>query len=131
MRKTDKNFLMQFTVRKYHHPHGQSNQHKISIEILMINKINKQQTALQKILQIAACIGSRFDLKTVTWVAEDSARAAYQLILTGIETGFIVPLDDKYKYIAATDKIQNGEFRFIQFQNRWIQFQPRGGIRMR
>ena len=86
-----------------------------NVVTLMVSNISKQPIALQTTLQIAACIGNQFDVRTLAWATETSAQAAYQHIVHGIEEGFLAPLDEQSTAInvAGADVQFQGVFRFV------------------
>lgn len=57
---------------------------------LMISKLKKLSPATQQLLQLAACLGSRFDLKTLALIQQQSARDTFQQLLPAISEGLII-----------------------------------------
>jgi len=64
---------------------------------LMIDKIQKLHINTQNILQLAACIGNRFDLGTLAIINEKSSRETADELWEAILTGLVLPLDETYK----------------------------------
>jgi predicted ATPase/signal transduction histidine kinase/CheY-like chemotaxis protein len=64
---------------------------------LMINKIAKLDEKTQTVLQLAACIGNRFDLEVLSLVNTKSLSETATELWSAIEEGLIVPLSDAYK----------------------------------
>ncbi|MFC1975032.1 AAA family ATPase [Chloroflexota bacterium] len=66
---------------------------------LLAGQIHQLPEASQQALKLAACIGSRFDLETLSIVSEQSPRDTADALWPGIATGLILPLNDAYKLI--------------------------------
>jgi predicted ATPase/signal transduction histidine kinase/tRNA A-37 threonylcarbamoyl transferase component Bud32 len=64
---------------------------------LMINKIQKLAAPTQKILQLAACIGNKFDLQTLATVAQQSLNETAEDLWSALQVGLIVPVGDNYR----------------------------------
>lgn len=80
-----------------------STKHLLDIEItenvvdLMVEEIQKLPTATQKVLQLAACVGNRFDLKILAIVSEQPAQIVAADLWAALQSGLVVPLSDTYK----------------------------------
>lgn len=57
---------------------------------LMIGKVKKLSPATQQVLQLAACLGSRFDLTTLALIQQQSARNTFEQLFPAISEGLIV-----------------------------------------
>lgn len=64
---------------------------------LMINKIHKLAAPTQKILQLAACIGNKFDLETLTTIAQQSYSSVAEDLWSALTVGLIVPVGNNYR----------------------------------
>lgn len=64
---------------------------------LMINRLKKLPTDTQNSLQMAACIGSNFDLKTLSLIEEQSPPQTARILLEAVKQEIIVPLSDQYR----------------------------------
>ncbi|MCB9107271.1 MAG: AAA family ATPase [Anaerolineales bacterium] len=71
---------------------------------LMAAKIQKLAEATQHVLELAACIGSKFDLETLSIVHEKSAAQTATDLWPAIQEGLIVPLDDHYLLAGFGDQ---------------------------
>lgn len=86
---------------------------------LMVGKIQKLAPDAQKTLQLAACIGNRFDLATLAIVAEQSAAATAASFWDALEQGLLLPIDDAYRVAtperltAQADETPDAAFRFL------------------
>ncbi|MCB1180307.1 MAG: serine/threonine-protein kinase PknK, partial [Leptospiraceae bacterium] len=67
---------------------------------LMTNKIKKLSFHTQKVLRLGACIGNRFDLKTLAIVNEKSlTKTAFELY-EALKEGLIIPLTETYNLVG-------------------------------
>ena len=58
---------------------------------LMLGKLRKLSEATQKALYLAACIGNRFDLTTLSPICEKSAAQTFEHLLPAIQLGLVQP----------------------------------------
>ncbi|MFC1848918.1 response regulator [candidate division CSSED10-310 bacterium] len=70
---------------------------------LMITKIQSLGEATQEAMRLASCVGNRFDLKTLALVNEKSAVDTARDLQEGLLEGFILPLDETYKYLGLSE----------------------------
>ncbi|MEP0916180.1 AAA family ATPase [Leptolyngbya sp. DQ-M1] len=98
----------------------QIRQFKISEDVveLMTAKFQTLSAQTQFVLQLAACIGNQFDLKTLSTVSQISAFQTLQALWSAIEQEFILPLDQHYRaFLDETGtidlKVQNPKFKFF------------------
>ncbi len=68
---------------------------------LMIKKISSMSVNAQKILKYAACTGNIFDLNTLSIVYGKSIKDTSVDLFEVLLKGFILPLDESYKYISG------------------------------
>ncbi len=71
---------------------------------LVVNRLRKLPEITQDILKLASCIGSRFDLKTLSLINNRSQPETFEYLRKAMEDDFIQPLDDSYKLITITDE---------------------------
>ncbi len=76
---------------------------------LMTEKIQQLSESGQKALQLAACIGNQFDLKTLSVINEKSQKETANELWDAMQAGLILPVGDDYKFIQ-TDRDAN-EFK--------------------
>ncbi|MFW9264799.1 trifunctional serine/threonine-protein kinase/ATP-binding protein/sensor histidine kinase [Nostoc sp. CALU 546] len=64
---------------------------------LMVNKIQRLSEPTQQVLQLAACVGNRFNLEILAVVNEKSPSATAVDLWSALRAGLILPLSDTYK----------------------------------
>ncbi|MEH2047837.1 trifunctional serine/threonine-protein kinase/ATP-binding protein/sensor histidine kinase [Nostoc sp.] len=64
---------------------------------LMVNKIQRLSEPTQQVLQLAACVGNRFNLEILAVVNEKSPSATAIDLWEALRAGLILPLSDTYK----------------------------------
>ncbi|BBD57634.1 ATP-binding region ATPase domain protein [Nostoc sp. HK-01] len=64
---------------------------------LMVNQIQKLSPTTQRILQLAACIGNKFNLDVLSIVNQKSWTATATELWEALQAGLILPLDASYK----------------------------------
>ncbi|NEU77727.1 ATP-binding sensor histidine kinase [Nostoc sp. UIC 10630] len=64
---------------------------------LMVNKIQRLSEPTQQVLQLAACVGNRFNLEILAVVNEKSPSATAIDLWSALRAGLILPLSDTYK----------------------------------
>jgi PAS domain S-box-containing protein len=67
---------------------------------LLVGKVQQCRPATQQALQLAACIGNQFDLRTLAVVHEKSPREAAADLWEAVTAGLLVPLSDVYTLMA-------------------------------
>lgn len=73
---------------------------------LMTEKIQQLSESSQRLLQLAACIGNQFDLKTLSIINEKSQKETANELWDAIQAGLILPVGNDYKFIQ-TDREPN------------------------
>ncbi len=67
----------------------------------MVTQLEKLPERTQQALQLAACIGNTFDLKTLAVIFERSSPATAEALRDALLRHFVVPLSDVYRYAAV------------------------------
>ncbi|WP_339386742.1 AAA family ATPase [Calothrix rhizosoleniae] len=62
---------------------------------LMVSNIEKLDNETQNILKIAACIGNKFDLDTLSIINNQNRICTGKKLLEAVNTGFILPISDE------------------------------------
>lgn len=73
---------------------------------LMTEKILSLSKSTQKTLQLSACIGNSFDLKTLAVINEKSQKETAHELRDAMTAGLILPMGDDYKFLE-TDRSPN------------------------
>jgi predicted ATPase/class 3 adenylate cyclase len=68
---------------------------------LMVAGLRRLTPAMQRTLQLAACIGNTFDLRTLSIINEKSMEETGEQLLPALRQQLIVPLHEDYKLIGA------------------------------
>lgn len=79
---------------------------------LMVSKIQRLPSATQQVLPLAACIGSSFNLRTLSVVGRLQPRAATDRLWPALTEGLIVPQDDSYRLFQNLEP-ERTRFRFV------------------
>ncbi len=79
---------------------------------LMVSKIQRLPVGTQQVLPLAACIGSSFNLRTLSVVSELEPRAATGRLWPALTQGLIVPQDDSYRLFQNLEPVRT-RFRFV------------------
>ncbi|MCP2727710.1 AAA family ATPase [Limnofasciculus baicalensis] len=69
---------------------------------LMAANIQKLPESTEHLLKLAACIGSQFDLRTLSIVNETSQKETANQLKLAVEDGLIFPVGDDYKWIEVS-----------------------------
>jgi len=68
-----------------------------NVVVLMAESIGQLSEETQAVLKLAACIGNRFELKTLSIICQQSPAETLTVMLLAIKEGLIIPLDNRYK----------------------------------
>ncbi|MDO8177169.1 MAG: diguanylate cyclase [Undibacterium sp.] len=88
---------------------------------LMLEKIRRLPPETQQLLQLAACIGNRFELETLAVIGTkvDSGISVYSSYQTqknlwpALEAGLVHPVDQHYKYLGEEPATTQIAYRFL------------------
>ena len=76
---------------------------------LMHARIQKLPVATRAVLEVCACLGSRFDLQTLALVLEKTQDRTAVALDIPLREGLLIPLDDSYKYVAYAERTGNAD----------------------
>ncbi len=79
---------------------------------LMINKLGQLPAATQRLLNLAACIGNRFDLAILALISNQEPRDVLNDLWPALMSGLLIPLDDQYRLSADSER-STAVFRFL------------------
>ena len=99
------NRLLQFDLEKYQWRWDteQIAAQKITDNVidLMAEKIGRLPEKSSQLLQVASCIGNRFDLSLLSMVYSQDRSQTFSVLRTAISEGLIQPLDENQKYLLS------------------------------
>ena len=80
---------------------------------LMLSKLKKLSTNTQQVLRLAACMGNRFTLGTLSIIHEKSARETFQDLISAIQLGLVIPTS---KLELTTEDILGSDPLILNFK---------------
>ncbi|OJJ19283.1 hypothetical protein BKI52_20945 [marine bacterium AO1-C] len=91
---------------------------------LMSQKIGNLSPETQRTLQLAACLGNYFDLKSLAIIQQIAMYDCVTMLLEAVNAGLINPLDDNYKFYQQkieTDNLHKLQVNFKFVHDRVLQ----------
>jgi predicted ATPase/class 3 adenylate cyclase len=82
-----------------------------SVIDFLVSSQYRLNEATQHVLQLAACIGATFDLKTLSIIREGSMENTASELYEAIKANMVIPLNENYKYVgvAISEKTEKKE----------------------
>ena len=80
------------------------------------NRINDLNRDVQDILQLASCFGKQFDINNLLKLVRCSSKELLQALKQLVEGGFLIPLDENYKWAFAFEEEGILQAYALQFQ---------------
>lgn len=88
---------------------------------LMANNLQKLGSSTQHLLQLAACIGNRFDTHLLSIIADQPQHTTIQDLWEAVQEGFVVPIEEDYAAIPCDDQAlvaERAAYLFVHDQVR-------------
>ena len=79
---------------------------------LMAGKIKTLSLETQNVLKLAACIGNRFDLNTLSIILSKTKVETASSLWEALEKGLILPTDDSYKFVVESNE-SNPQYQIV------------------
>jgi len=85
---------------------------------LLLERLRSLPPPAQELVRLAACIGHRFDVRTLSLISQKSPREVMAELWPVLHEGFVLPLDGNYRYANAlgsdeTVAAPNAQYRFL------------------
>ncbi|AFY44420.1 AAA family ATPase [Nostoc sp. PCC 7107] len=106
---------------------AQINQRSLTDDVVefMALQLQKLPSSTQNVLQLAACIGNQFDLKTLGVVSQQSVKLIAANLWQALQAGLILPQSEVYKFYVGQENQsltdQNAEFVTYKFLHDRVQ----------
>lgn len=91
-----------------------------NIAQLMVERLERLSPEALRLIKVSACVGAKFDLKTISMATEQSPEVLAEVMWEIMESGVVVPLNSNYRMI---DKISSHASGPIDDVNIFYQFQ--------
>jgi predicted ATPase/class 3 adenylate cyclase len=89
----------------------------------LVAKLRTLPMATQKVLQLAACIGNSFDLRTLSIISEQSMDSAGQDLLTALQRGVVASMNADYRFVGKASFTESSGSADIETFNPTYRFQ--------
>ncbi|MBD1843529.1 AAA family ATPase [Cyanobacteria bacterium FACHB-63] len=82
---------------------------------LMARNVQRLQPQTQQILKLAACIGNRFDLRTLAIVSQQSLTTTADELWEAVVAGLVLPIGESYKWVESIEHTEdiNVGYKFL------------------
>ncbi len=96
---------------------------------LMVEKLQKLPLATQKVIELASCLGNKFDLMRLSLIYDKAPKDTSNDLWEALDKGLIVPTVSTYKYVSnvvnvdvnyqfSHDRVQQAAYSMIDDQQR-------------
>ncbi|MCK5360288.1 MAG: serine/threonine-protein kinase PknK, partial [Gammaproteobacteria bacterium] len=75
----------------------------------LISSLRRLDQSTQQVLQLAACIGSSFDLRTLSIIYEQSMEQTSQVLNKALRRNIVLPLNESYKFFGLGSVSEDAE----------------------
>ncbi|SDA69474.1 Predicted ATPase [Algoriphagus alkaliphilus] len=82
-----------------------------SVIDFLVSGQHRLNESTQHVLQLAACIGATFDLKTLSIIREGSMETTAAELYEAIKSNMVIPLNENYKYVGVAFATTNEEIQ--------------------
>ncbi|MDX1810965.1 MAG: AAA family ATPase, partial [Gammaproteobacteria bacterium] len=89
----------------------------------MVASLRRLPEATQHVLQLAACIGNTFDLKTLSIINEQSMRGTSLQLNEALKRNMLIPLNENYKYVGLDSPAEQSNDDDLGAMNPHYKFQ--------
>jgi len=83
-----------------------------SVVEFMVANLRRLPDAAQRALQLAACVGNTFSLRTVALLSGTSTEQAGQDLLPALVRNMVVPLTEEYRFVSEGELGADARYRF-------------------
>ncbi|MBU2511162.1 AAA family ATPase [bacterium] len=76
---------------------------------LLVNRLRNLPSSTQVLMKLASCIGTRFDLKTLSSISKQTQEKTSEALFPALKEGLILSFNDRYSYLPIFSQEQEEE----------------------